>query len=107
MGVDSEVSYGSGVCSDVGGGVCSYGCLEEIMGVSSAIIWIGIGSVTEIDGIVKVIVSVTLDGFGGGVVMVPKGMYEDGNGEGCRGIDEVKRTKLTEINEVSVIGDLP
>lgn len=78
------------------------------MVIDLAIIGICIRSVIEIDGIVVVIVSETLDGFGGGVIIVPKGIYdEDGGGNGYRGIYEVERSELIGLKEVLIIGDLP
>lgn len=65
--------------------------LEEVkivvMVVDSSIVGIVMRSITETNDIGVMIVSETLDGFGGGMVIVPKGMY--GGGEGCRGIYEV------------------
>lgn len=63
-----------------------------VMVVDSANVGMGLGIVTKMDGIYVMIVSKTLEGLGGGVVMVPKGMY--GGEEGCRGIDEVEIIKL-------------
>lgn len=52
------------------------------MMVDSAIIWIDIESVKEIDGICVVIVLEIHDCFGMGVVMVPNEMEGDGGGTG-------------------------
>lgn len=61
-----------------------------VMVLDSINVRLRMGSVTKTDGEDVVSVSETLEGLGGKVVMVPKGMY--GGGEYCRGIDEVGRT---------------
>lgn len=64
-----------------------------MMVVDSSNFRLGMGSEIETNGLDVMSVSETLEDLGGGVVMVPKGMY--GGGEGCGGIDEVEKTKLS------------
>lgn len=63
-----------------------------LMVVDSIIVGISIGIVKETYGTGMVIVSKILDYFGRGVTIIPNGVYEYGDGVGCREIYEVERS---------------
>lgn len=77
MGVCSEVVLVFKILETKVGGITiegSEGVIVVVMVIDSAMVGIGMGSATEIDGKGVVIVLETLDGLGGGLVKVPKGM---------------------------------